>query len=97
MFKFDANQAAQLLNLAAHKSRLQALELLLQEEWDVSSLAKQVGLSQSALSQHLRKLRDSKVVTTRRKGSTIYYSCQSLEVAKLLEVIRILLLNAREH
>ncbi|EPR16086.1 ArsR family transcriptional regulator, partial [Agrobacterium radiobacter DSM 30147] len=46
--------------------------------------ASQVGLSQSALSQHLSKLRAQRLVKTRRDAQTIYYSSNSESVKKIL-------------
>ena len=53
----------------------------------VGVLADAVGLSQSALSQHLAKLRTGKFVTTRRDAQTIYYSSRSSEVSRLLQTL----------
>ena len=41
----------------------------------VGAIAKKVSLSQSALSQHLAKLRSLNLVETRRDRQMIYYSC----------------------
>ncbi|AYD05111.1 metalloregulator ArsR/SmtB family transcription factor [Neorhizobium sp. NCHU2750] len=73
-FSFDCEMAAFFLNAFANPSRLTVMRRLLAREWDVTSLATEVNLSQSSLSQHLKKLRDAKVVTTRRDAQTIYYS-----------------------
>lgn len=87
-FTFDTDEAAKLLSLAGNEARLQVLGLIYEQEWDVGSLAKEINLSQSALSQHLKKLRDGKLVTTRRDAQTVYYSCHSSAVAALLTVLR---------
>jgi len=87
VYNFDTDEAAKLLLLAGNEARLQVLQLVCQQEWDVNSLAMEVDLSQSALSQHLKKLRDGKLVTTRRDAQTIYYSCKSAAVQKLLETL----------
>ncbi|MDE1159375.1 MAG: metalloregulator ArsR/SmtB family transcription factor [Neorhizobium sp.] len=81
---FDTDDAAGLLSLMAHEGRLRVFELITRNEWDVTSLAAAVNLSQSALSQHLKKLRDAKVVDVRRDAQTLYYSCKSEAVAKIL-------------
>jgi DNA-binding transcriptional ArsR family regulator len=84
---FDANRAAALLGLLSNESRLQVLQLISQREWDVGSLAAKTELSQSALSQHLKKMRDLKVVRTRRDSQTIYYSCTDADVARVLATL----------
>lgn len=73
-FHFDFKTAAVFLSAFANPSRLAVMRRLLVREWDVGSLAIEVNLSQSALSQHLKKLRDARVVTTRREAQTVYYS-----------------------
>ncbi|TNM65377.1 ArsR/SmtB family transcription factor [Aliirhizobium smilacinae] len=84
---FDASRAAALLGLLSNESRLQVLQLISQREWDVGSLAAETDLSQSALSQHLKKMRDMKVVRTRRDSQTIYYSCTDANVARVLDTL----------
>ena len=79
-----ANIAAGLLSAMANPKRLQILCSLVQGEVAVGVLANQVGLSQSALSQHLSKLRAQRLVTTRRDAQTIYYSSSSEAVLKVL-------------
>ncbi|MGA1834767.1 ArsR family transcriptional regulator [Rhizobium wenxiniae] len=51
-------------------------------------MATQVGLSQSALSQHLTKLRDGKLVTVRREARTLHYHCSSPSVILILGVLK---------
>lgn len=76
--------AAGLLSAMANPKRLQILCSLVKGEVAVGALASQVGLSQSALSQHLSKLRAQKLVNTRRDAQTIYYSSSSEAVLKVL-------------
>ena len=65
--------AARLLGAIANQKRLMILSHLFADELSVTSLAVRVELSQSALSQHLAKLRKLGMVQTRRDGQTIYY------------------------
>lgn len=92
---FPLGSAADFLALLAHSKRLQVLELIALREWDVTSLADKVGLSQSALSQHLKKLRDGKLVMTRREAQTVYYSSSSAAVVVILESLRELFAETR--
>ncbi|MDP9838656.1 DNA-binding transcriptional ArsR family regulator [Neorhizobium huautlense] len=80
-------QASSLLGVMANEKRLHILDVLRQHETSVGSLAVQVGLSQSALSQHLGKLRGARLVTTRRDAQTIFYSCKSPRVRLLLKAL----------
>jgi ArsR family transcriptional regulator, virulence genes transcriptional regulator len=79
--------AAALLAAMANPKRLLILCNLVKGEVPVGVLANQVGLSQSALSQHLSKLRAQKLVKTRRDAQTIYYSSTSEPVMKILETL----------
>ncbi|WP_235975058.1 ArsR/SmtB family transcription factor [Stappia albiluteola] len=77
--------AAGLLTSMANAKRLLVLCQLLDREVPVGELAERVGLSQSALSQHLAKLRAKGLVATRRDGQTIYYRLASPEAHAVLE------------
>ncbi|AGS22888.1 transcriptional regulator nodulation protein NolR 1 [Rhizobium etli] len=81
------NVAAALLSAMANPKRLLILCSLVKGEVAVGVLATQVGLSQSALSQHLSKLRAQKLVKTRRDAQTIYYSSTSESVMKILATL----------
>jgi DNA-binding transcriptional ArsR family regulator len=83
-----AETAAEFLSAMANPKRLLILSSLVNEEMAVGALANQVGLSQSALSQHLSKLRAQNLVTTRRDAQTIYYSSSSDAVLKVLKTLK---------
>jgi len=68
-----AADAAVKLKLIANEQRLLPLCRLSQGECPVSELVDLTGLSQSAVSQHLARLRDGGMVRTRREATTIYY------------------------
>lgn len=68
-----AADAARLLKLLANEQRLTVLCRLSGAEMSVTELGSYVNLSQSALSQHLAKLRADGLVATRRDAQTIYY------------------------
>src|SRR3990172_4292288 len=69
-----ADEVTALLKSIANRHRLKIIGLLAEKEYSVGELEKIVGLSQSALSQPLARLRRDKMVTTRRSAQTIYYS-----------------------
>lgn len=83
----DIQEGAALLDAMANANRLQVLEILSRGEMSVGPLSELIGLSQSALSQHLAKLRVAKLVTTRRDAQTVYYSCQSAPVLQVLALL----------
>ncbi len=69
----SAGDAARLLRALANERRLMILCQLTAGERSVGELAGRVGLSQSALSQHLALLREEGLVATRREAQTIWY------------------------
>lgn len=80
-------QGAKLLKAMGNEKRLEILYNLSQNELNVGELEKIVGLSQSALSQHLAVLRAENIVRTRRVAQTIFYSIQSDKVLKILNLL----------
>jgi DNA-binding transcriptional ArsR family regulator len=81
------NDGAKLLAALANDKRLQILQIIARKETAVSDLAKQVGLSQSALSQQLAKLKANDFVATRREGQNIFYSTTHPGVCGMLETL----------
>lgn len=82
-----SEEAAGLLALLANPHRLRVLCALHMGEHSVSALEKVVDLSQSALSQHLAKLREANIVSTRREAQTIYYTIADERAGRLLAVL----------
>lgn len=81
-------KAVDTLKAMANPKRLAILCQLGEREENVSNLCSHVNLSQSAVSQHLAKLRDLGLVSTRRDQQTIYYQLDSPEVKSLIESLR---------
>ncbi|WP_184364182.1 metalloregulator ArsR/SmtB family transcription factor [Rhizobium sp. BK602] len=79
---------AELLSVVANPVRLKILMLLVQEEVSVKTIATHVDASQSAVSQHLAKLRRKGLVHSRRDAQTIYYSSRSSVVFALLQTLK---------
>lgn len=65
---------AGVLALAGNEARLQMLFLLADEQLCVCDLADVLQMTISAVSQHLRKLKDGGVVSARKVGQTVFYS-----------------------
>lgn len=83
----NASEASSLLKSLANPSRLLVLCALVTREYTVGELEELTGLSQSAISQHLARLRDSGIVATRRDAQRVYYSLCNNEVKALLETL----------
>ena len=80
----NAETAAEFLAAIGNGKRLAIMCHLLCGELSVGEIATRVELSQSALSQHLARLRNMGLVETRRERQMIYYSCSSPDVRLVL-------------
>lgn len=91
----DSSKMTQVLKAMSNSKRLKILnELVQNEELSVSQLELLVSdLSQSALSQHLSRLRHAKIVDTRRSSQTIYYSLADDDVRVILRLLSSLYLD----
>lgn len=84
-----APEAAQLLKLLANEKRLMILcRLVAQREMSVSELGDNVKLSQSALSQHLARMREEGLVDTRRQAQTVFYRVADPNARRLLKLLK---------
>src|SRR6516225_5175817 len=83
-----AYEAARLLKLLANEKRLVILCFLATRgEMPVGALVEALGLSQSALSQHLAKLRRDGLVLFRRASQTLHYRLADPRVVRVLGVL----------
>ena len=80
-------RASVLLKAMSNERRLQILCYLSEGEHSVNELCRLVGLSQSALSQHLAKMRRDGLVQPRREKQTVYYSVTGGEVRRILDTL----------
>ena len=83
----NVKSAAEFLDLMGNEKRLLIMNHLAVGELSVGVLAERVQLSQSALSQHLAKLRAFGLVDTRRDRQMVYYSCSSGAARELLAML----------
>lgn len=83
----QAERAAMRLGLLANAKRLLILCRLAEGEASVSELQAVTGLGQSALSQHLARLRDANVVSSRRQRQSIFYSLADEETRALMAAL----------
>ena len=83
-----AYEAARLLKLLANEKRLVILCFLaIHGELPVGALVEALGLSQSALSQHLARLRRDGLVLFRRESQTLHYRLADPRVVRVLGVL----------
>lgn len=84
-----AAEASAFLKLLANENRLLILcRLALNGEMSVNDLAAAAKLSQSALSQHLAKMREEGLLATRREAQTVFYRIADPNAARLLALLR---------
>jgi DNA-binding transcriptional ArsR family regulator len=83
-FQANARKASTLLKAMSNERRLLILCHLSMGEKSVGELEELVQLSQSALSQHLARLRRDRLVRTRRSAQTIYYSLNGEEATAIM-------------
>ncbi|MDO9295399.1 helix-turn-helix transcriptional regulator [Bradyrhizobium sp.] len=89
MLARQAGAASRLLKLLGNEKRLLVLCFLAARgEMTVGELAEAVKLSQSALSQHLARLRADGLVTFRRTSQTLHYSVADRNALRLLQVLK---------
>jgi DNA-binding transcriptional ArsR family regulator len=79
--------AARFLKSLAHRDRLKLLCCLMDQELTVGEIEAQVGASQSAISQHLGRLKDEGILTSRRNGRQVLYAIADPTVLALIEVL----------
>ena len=82
-----AQAACSLLKAMSNENRLMILCNLVHGEKTVGELEVGIGLSQSALSQHLAVLRQTNLVSTRRNAQSIYYSLAGQEAKSVIETL----------
>ncbi|MCP8940139.1 metalloregulator ArsR/SmtB family transcription factor [Alsobacter sp. SYSU M60028] len=95
-FERQAKAVSGLLRALANERRLMILcKLVERKEANVGMLSQAVGLSQSALSQHLAKMRDEGLVSFRRDGQTVWYRIADERTERLFDVLyRLYCVNA---
>lgn len=83
----NAGAAAAMMAALSHEARLRVLCDLVGGERTAGELVERSGLSQSALSQHLSRLREEGLVATRREGVSIFYRIANPDAARILGVL----------
>lgn len=76
---------ARLFKLLSVESRLRLIRLLTARAMCVGALARALGMTDAAVSQHLRALRDAELVTARRQGYYVHYALNRDKLNQLWE------------
>ena len=81
-----ATLVAQLFSTLSDASKVRIISVLAEQEMNVGMLAEAVELSESAVSHHLRGLRQMRLVRTRKEGRFVFYLLDDEHVAELFRV-----------
>jgi len=93
MMREHAPSASRILKAMANERRLMILCHLNEDEHNVGKLEKLLGISQSALSQHLARLRNDGLVMRRRSAQNIYYSLYDDAARAIIQSLHDLMLT----
>ena len=85
--KKAAGKASALMKTLGHKDRLMVLCQLASGEKSVGELSDLLNIPQSPLSQHLARMRQEDLVSTRRDMQTIFYSLKANEAHRIIECL----------
>lgn len=76
-----------ILKALADKTRLRIIELLLKHDYCVRALSREIGLSESAISQHLKVLREAGILVGEKKGYYMHYKVDRESLHKCASMI----------
>ena len=80
-----AAHVAELFRAFSDTSRVRILHAILESEMNISALAELVGISESAVSHHMRGLRQMHIVRARRDGKEVFYSVVDPHIVALFQ------------
>lgn len=95
--EMKVEDAAALLKSLSNEKRLLIVCVLSKGEHCVGDLEQVVGLSQSALSQHLARLRRDGIVQTRRSAQTIFYTLSNPHMDCILKCLHDIFCESDQH
>jgi ArsR family transcriptional regulator, lead/cadmium/zinc/bismuth-responsive transcriptional repressor len=72
--EFSAAHVAELFRAFSDTSRVRILSVIVDQELNITALAQIVGVTESAISHHMRGLRQMRLVQARREGKEVFYS-----------------------
>ena len=80
-----ASRTAELFRALGDTSRVRIISVLAESEMNVSALAAAVGISESAISHHMRGLRQMRLVRARKAGRQVFYRLDDDHILDLFE------------
>jgi len=80
-----AAHVAELFRSFSDTSRVRILSAIVEQEMNITTLAALVGVSESAVSHHMRGLRQMRIVQARRDGKEVFYSVTDPHIVALFQ------------
>jgi DNA-binding transcriptional ArsR family regulator len=80
-----AAHVAELFRAFSDTSRVRILSAILEQEANITALAEMVGVTESAISHHMRGLRQMHIVQARRDGKEVFYSVVDPHIVELFQ------------
>jgi DNA-binding transcriptional ArsR family regulator len=80
-----AAHVAEIFRAFSDTSRVRILSAIIEKEVNISALSKIVGITESAVSHHMRGLRQMRIVRARRDGKEVYYSVDDPHIFALFQ------------
>ena len=84
----NCDKVSQLLRSLSHPVRLKVLCQVIEGEKTVNELTKFCGISQSAMSQFLARMRDQKILSSRKEGIYVFYSLSDVKIKKVIYTLK---------
>ena len=81
----SAAHVAELFRAFSDTSRVRILSAILEQEANITALAEMVGVTESAVSHHMRGLRQMRIVQARREGKEVFYSVIDPHIVALFQ------------
>ena len=80
-----AAHVAELFRAFSDPSRVRILSGIVEQEMNISTLAELIGVTDSAISHHMRGLRQLRLVKSRREGKEVYYYVDDPHIVELFQ------------
>ncbi len=93
----NINKASKALKAMGHPLRLKILCVIGEKELPVMDIVRQVGTTQSNVSQHIDILREKEIITSRREGSRILCKIRDHNILKLMAVMQHTFCKTENH
>ncbi|MDD2592120.1 MAG: metalloregulator ArsR/SmtB family transcription factor [Erysipelotrichaceae bacterium] len=90
------NENVMIIKAIADESRYQIVKLLLEKDYCVSGLAYRLGISEAAVSQHIKILKEAKILYGEKRGYFMHYYVNHERLRSLIDEIDSLLIIKRK-